>query len=89
MSTDFADAIKAGGLVAHEAIRDRLVADLDDCGSFRDRCALYRLLHDALDRVEVLRAAEPVVADEIEQIRRRRKRIGPAGTSPRRAFLDD
>jgi len=81
---EFADAIKAGGLTAIEAIRDSVAADLAACTSYRDRATLYLRLFDALEKVDNLRALE-VVGDDIDQLRQRRaKRRGPASMGARR-----
>ncbi len=86
----FATVVRSGGLVALEAVRDAIAADLGRCESYRDRCGLYLRMVDVLDRVEQARAAVPASGDAIDQLQQRRaKRIGPAGTGPRRDLLGD
>jgi hypothetical protein len=70
--TDFQAAVKRGGLNALEAVRDAVAADIEACGSSRDKAALYRRLIDLLAQIDKLRP--PAEMDEIDAIRNRRNR---------------
>jgi len=88
----FANAIKAGGVTALEAVRDAIAADLEACESYRDRCGLYLRLVDVLGKLDdQARASAAPAGDAVDQLQRRRalRLGGPAGTTPRRDFLGD
>ncbi len=70
--SDFQRAVAAGGLTALEAIRDGLAADLEACGSSRDKAALYRRLLDVVAQIDRIRP--PTEVDEVDLIRNRRSR---------------
>jgi len=61
------------------ALRDRLAADLDACGSARDVAALSQRLMDVLVQVEVIEAAAPKKkVTALDELANRRKAVGRA-----------
>jgi hypothetical protein len=69
-------------LVALEAIRDEIAADLGQCESMRDKAQLYLRLTDVLARIDAIRPAETKgdVVDEITARRSARR----ASAAPRK-----
>lgn len=65
----------AGGnrLVALEALRDRLAAEIDGCTSSRDVAALAARLMDVLEDIAEVKGAEPAQEETpLDELKRRR-----------------
>lgn len=68
----YASTIASGDyLKSLEATRDRIAADLEACGSMRDKAALYLRMSDVLARIEEARPAKPK-GDAVDEIAQRR-----------------
>jgi hypothetical protein len=67
----FSERVRGTPLVALEAMRDEIAADLHRCKSMKDRAALYRRIIKTMLDIKALRSAESA-PDAVGRIKARR-----------------